>query len=262
VHEMKELNKTRISAVCVLIVAIFLVFTAIPISAAQTQSANLPEVVLKNPIVAGYTVASSNGSVTAVFVSFTIPRIFCNASSPSSQSVEIIGGIDGFSTYDFEYVGVEEVCQQGPNSPDYFAVSSGYYSSIQGIVPVKAGDVISASIIVSGAKFHYSFDDLTTGRSATDSSSTAGTGLDAADCWAGGSPPVSQFDPISFGASSTHVSNTCDARINGSTLAFGKFRSEDTVYKLVEVGSTNIIASPSPLSDEGSSFSVMWENAS
>jgi hypothetical protein len=237
---------------------------ALPTTVAATKISNAVPIVLDNPLGAGYAVNSSSGSVTGVFVSFKIPRVSCNSTAPSGQSVYWVGGIDGFDTADFEYVGVQEYCQQGPNSPDYSAISSGSYNSIEGIVPVSAGNVISASITVSGGMFHYTFKDVTTGKLAKDSSPSAGAGLDAAACMVLGFIPFSKFSPTAFGKASTDVPNTCDARIDGSTHALGKFGSTASLDELVLVSSVSgdILATPSSLSDGGSSFRVTWDNSS
>jgi hypothetical protein len=219
----------------------------------------------QNTLAAGYGVSSSNGSVTGVYVSFTIPKITCSATNPSSQGVGFIAGIDGLASSDFENVGVAEYCQQGPNSPQYYAISSGFYTSIEGVVPVHPGDVIYASITVSGGTFRYYFEDVTTGMSARDNSSSTGAALNFAECGViSFGLPLSKFTPTSFGRAFTSVPNTCDATISGATHPIGGFGGKTTLHKLVLIDSTtsDILATPSALSGGGSSFTVTWKDAS
>jgi Peptidase A4 family len=255
---------TRLWAVSFVILSTLLMSSAIvlPTTVAASPSAAAAPKVLQNSLLAGYAAVSANGSVTAVYGSFVIPKVTCDATAPSYQAVYFAAGMDGFNSPDFEYVGVQEFCQVGPNSPDYFAVSSGSFNSIEGIVPVKAGDLISVSIKVSGGNFHYTFKDVTTGKSATDSSLATGAALDAAECGVLGSLPFSKFAPVTFGKV-TGVSGTCDARINGIKHALGDPGKSAKVYKLVLVdpATMDILAIPSAFSGMGSSFTVTWKNA-
>jgi len=259
---------TRIWAYCLTILSILVMSAAValPISMAAAPSANAAPVVLQNPLGAGYLVAGSNDSVTGVWISFKIPQITCNAANPEGQVVNFLAGIDSYNTSDFEYVGVQEYCQPGPNSPEYYAIDSAQYPlHIEGIIHVSLGDVISAAVTVSGGMFHYELTDVTTGKSGTDTSPTSGTALNAAECLVVYSGiPLSKFAPVSFGKASTHVANTCDARVNGAKHAIGKFGSPATVYDLVLVNpvTNDTLARPTHLTDGGSSFTVTWKAAS
>ncbi len=246
----------------ILFSSIFLVPSA---AAAIPASVSVHAVTTPNTLGAGYAVSSSNGSITGVFISFTIPKVSCSATNPSGQGVAIVAGLDGLDSSDYENVGVLAHCQQGPNSPEYFAISTGYYSSIEGVVPVSAGNVIYAGITVSGDMFHYTFRDVSTGKSASDSSPATGTALNFAECMVTGiGIPLSKFSPVSVGKAFTDVPNTCDATVRGVTHPIGGFGSKASLYKLVLVSSTStdILATPSTLSDGGTSFMVTWRNAS
>jgi hypothetical protein len=258
----------RIWAMCIAILSTLLMTSAMALPAAfgATQTSGSAPVVHQNSVLAGYAAVSpTNGSVTSVYASFTIPKVTCNSSTSAGyQDALFVAGLDGYNSADFENVGVAAFCQVGPNSVEYYAVSTGSFTSIEGTVAVKAGDVISVSITVSGGNFHYSFKDVTTGKSATDSSPATGVPLDAADCGVIGAIPFSRFAPVSFGKASTGVPNTCDARINGAKHALGRFGSALTLYKLVLIdpATNDTLATPSALSDSGSSFTVTWKAAS
>lgn len=257
----------RIWTMCVAILSVLVMSSALALPAAfgASQVSKAAPPVLQNSLLAGYAVVSStNGMVTAVFGSFKIPKVTCDPTAATGQAVVFAASLDGYNSADFEYVGVEEYCQVGPNSPEYLPISSGSFNSILGSVAVKQGDVISVSITVSGGTFYYTFKDITTGKSATDSSPATNVALDAAECGVLGALPFSRFAPVSFGKASTSVTNTCDARVHGAKHALGEFWSAVTLYKLVLVNpaTDDILATPCALTDGGSSFTVTWNATS
>ena len=221
---------------------------------------------MKQPLGAGYGVSSSSGSVTGVSVSFVIPKVTCNSTAPTGQAVYFVAALDGLKSSDFEYVGVGAYCQQGPNPVEYFALASSanIYDHISGEIPVKLGDTIEASIEVSSGTLHLTFSDITTGRSAANTASASGLALNFGSCLVGMGSPLAKFAKTSIGEDYTLVPSTCDATVNGVSQHIGDFTgSGQQLWELVMVNGegTRVLAIPSALSYDGSSFTVTWQRA-
>jgi hypothetical protein len=128
---------------------------------------------------------------------------------------------------------------------------------------VKPGDVISATVIYSSSSgtFTTTLTDTTQGWTfSSPATAVSGAGQSSAECITerpaiGGSlTKLANFGVVYFGYDNTGVLSTCYA--NGS--AFGSFGSSVQEITMVD-SSLKVLAQPSGLSSDGSSFSVTWK---
>ncbi len=212
----------------------------------------------------GYAVTGSSGSFTSVSGSWTVPGLTC---SRGTQYAAFWAGIDGFSSSTVEQTGVLAECSSGsavysawyefyPASPVYAPSSDA----------VKPGDVVSAAVTYSSSSgtFVASLTDATQGWTFTSSAtSVSGAAQSSAECITerpsiGGSlTKLANFGIVYFGQDSTGVSSTCYA--NGN--AFGSFGTSVQEITMVNFRGM-VLAQPSGLSSDGSSFSVTWKASS
>ncbi len=209
----------------------------------------------------GYAVTGSSGSFTSVSGSWTVPSLTC---APGNQYAAFWAGIDGFNSNTVEQTGVLAECSSGtilysawyefyPASPVYAPSSD----------TVKPGDTVSATVTYSSSSgtFTATLTDTTQGWTyASPATSVSGAAQSSAECITerpaiGGSlTKLANFGIVYFGYDNTGVSSTCSA--NGS--AFGSFGASVQEITMVDFAG-RILAQPSSLSGDGSSFSVTWK---
>jgi len=205
----------------------------------------------------GYAVTASSGAVTAVYGSWVVPSVSC---SKQSAYVAFWAGIDGFNSNTVEQAGVLVQCSSG--KPYYSAWYEFYPSpsvTISTII-VKPGDVVSVDVSYSSGTFYVTVTDGS--QKYSTSGSVSGAQLSSAECIterpsiAGSLTKLADFGTVSFGHDYTKVSQTCYATINGNTLPFGSFSSFQSITMVDNKGA--ILAKPSVISSDGSSFTVTW----
>ncbi len=206
----------------------------------------------------GYAVTSSTYSSASG--SWKVPQASC---SPGYQYSSFWVGIDGFNSNTVEQTGTDSDCRSG--SAVYHAwyefYPAGAVNSPSSDV-VKPGDVISATVTYDSTSntFTTTLTDSTQGWTFTSpATSVSGAARSSAECIAerpsiGGSlTKLANFGTVSFGQDNTSVSSTCYA--NGS--AFGSSAQEITIVSF----SGRVLALPSSLSSDGSSFTVTWKGS-
>ncbi len=216
----------------------------------------------------GYVVPSGTGSVTEVKGSWIVPSVSCS-SSDSFSSFWV--GIDGWPpSTTVEQTGTDSDC--GGGTPLYYAWYEFYPAneSLIGNVPVAAGDVISASVScqADGLLCTVSITDVSNGQSFSFSqrfSPGSGPRMSSAE-WIAEAPylpslgtfsPLSDFGTVHFGQDSTGVTPSDSATVNGVTGSIGSF--ESAVVEVTMVTQEELtLAQPSGLSNDGTSFSVVW----
>jgi hypothetical protein len=210
----------------------------------------------------GYAVTGSKGSVTSVQGSWVVPTVTGTKTAYSSFWV----GIDGFNSSTVEQIGTDSDIKNG--KPAYYAWYEFYPNPMVeiSIVTISPGDIISASVTYSGSTFTVSITDDNTGKSFSTSGKVRNAARSSAE-WIAEAPssmrgvlPLANFGTVNFGQDTTLISGTCYATISGVTGSVGSFGS--AVQKITMVtnrGATK--ASPSPLSSDGTSFSVTWVSA-
>jgi hypothetical protein len=217
----------------------------------------------------GYAVTGSKGSVTSVNGSWTVPTVTSGASRTTAYYSSFWVGIDGFNSSTVEQIGTDSDIQNG--NAVYYAWYEFYPQAMVQIstttYPVHPGDKMSATVTYStGSTFTVSITDTT----ASWSFSTTGTVRNAARSsaeWIAEAPssfrgvlPLANFGTVNFGYDNTGVPGTCYATLRGVTGPIGSFGS--AVQKITMVTNRGVTkASPSPLSQDNTSFSVTWASA-
>src|SRR2546427_1141892 len=207
----------------------------------------------------GYAVTGPAGSVTDAKGSWIVPSVICSsAASYSSFWV----GIDGFGSNTVEQTGTDSDCQNG--IPTYYAWYEFYPGPaflITGIT-VRPGDRISAEAIYSSGLVTVTITDTTTAQSFTTSGGAGALRSSAewiaeAPSSAGGVLPLANFGTAYLGQDNTGLSPTNYATVNGVTGPISSFGP--SVQEITMVSSSGTTqAQPSPLSTDGTSFSVTW----
>jgi len=210
----------------------------------------------------GYAVTSANGSVTDVKGSWVVPSVNCGGTPTAYASFWV--GIDGYSSNTVEQIGTDSDCQGG--SGVYYAWFEFYPHPSFNVnsLAIKPGDVISAEVTYTNGRFTVSLTDKTTGQSFSTSTKVNSAKRSSAE-WiieapsGGGVLPLADFNTVSYGASYTSVSGTCDAMVGGVSGPIGSFGgSVDEITMESSNGTPK--SKPSALSN-GSSFTDAWLSA-
>src|SRR2546428_410774 len=211
----------------------------------------------------GYAVTGAAGSVTDAKGSWIVPSVTCSsAASYSSFWV----GIDGFGSNTVEQTGTDSDCQSG--SPTYYA----WYEFYPGPgllitdITVRPGDHLSAEAVYSTTGLvTVTITDATTAQPFTTSGGGGALGSSAewiaeAPSSAGGVLPLANFETAYLGQDNTGLSPTNYATVSGVTGPTGSFGP--SVQEITMVSSSGTTeAQPSPLSTDGTSFSVAWSGS-
>ncbi len=196
-----------------------------------------------------------NNAVSDVKGSWIVPTLDCtNATSNTYSSAWV--GIDGYSDNSVEQIGTEQDCING--KPSYYAWYEMYPKpSFKIKVPVNAGDNISAEVQYAGNnKFILAITNNTANKTFTTTQKAKAQRQSAEWImeapWSGGVLPLADFGTIQF-------SNSY-ATINGHTGTIS-----DSVWQndpiTMQNSSGSPKATPSTLSGDGSSFSVLWNSS-
>lgn len=211
---------------------------------------------------AGYVVTGGSHSVTSVTASFLVPSV--NASGKSTY-VALWAGMDGYNSNTVEQAGILAESSHGsvvysawtefyPAAPTYasWAPLPGDTITVTVTATLSASSVPTVTAVVS--------DISHSGESYTQSSSSSTYTLSSAE-WiverpavAGSLTTLADYGIAEFGKSFTSVSNTDFATIGGVTGSIGSFSNSVGVTMVQHNGS--VLASPSALSGNGSSFTV------
>lgn len=217
---------------------------------------------------AGYATNSTNGSVTMVKGSWKQPSVTCTSTGIYVASFWV--GIDGLTSTTVEQTGTTVECVNGLAS--YFAWYEFFpaASVVISTVPVSPGNVISASVAYSTTtkKFTTTIKDVTTHKSFTTSSTVAGAERSSAE-WIEEAPAscasitclyaMPDFGTALYGKDHTSVAETNEATISGTTKPISGFGSlVDSLTMVSYPSGTPVMAQPSALSTDGTSFSVTW----
>ena len=211
----------------------------------------------------GYAVTGSSFKVAKG--SWTVPSVDCSK-TPNTYAAFWVG-IDGYSSNTVEQTGTDSDCDG--TSPSYYAWYEFYPqpSFLIGSVPVSPGDQMSAKVTYSGSKFTITIKNVTTGKSFSKSEPVSGAQRSSAEwiaeapcCTAGGGIlPLSDFGTVYLGKDYTKVKSTnyaTDVSISGPISKFGS-----DVYAITMVSSGGADeAVPSSLTEDGTSFDVVWES--
>ena len=207
----------------------------------------------------GYALTGTDGSVTKVVGSWTVPAVDC-MTTPNSQASFWLG-IDGYDSNTVEQIGTDSDCTNGVAS--YYAWYEFYPHNSYNInnFPVNVGDVISAEVtqvpqskqytvtITDSARRHQPFSVTTRVPSAKASSAE----WIAEAPFSGGTLALSAFGTVFF--------SDCQATINGKVTDVGPF-SNSNVYAITSVAKNGTPkAAPSSIGRDNTDFSITWLSA-
>ena len=209
---------------------------------------------------AGYAVPAQEGTVTSVAGSFIVPSVTCTR---QTTYVALWTGLDGYNDSTVEQAGVAVECSGG--KPIYWAWYEFYPSpsvEIKGFT-VKPGDVIYVNVTYIGnGEFQVIIKDVTENEAYTVTGSVSNALLSSAECILerptvnGQLTALANFGTAYFGQDYTDVMGTCYATVSGKLAAFGSFSS--TVEIVMTANNGKVLAQPSSLTSDGSSFTVTY----
>jgi hypothetical protein len=242
----------------------------------------------------GYAVTGSAGAVTQTYASWVVPTVNCTV-VPGGYSA-FWTGIDGWTSSTVEQIGTDSDCWNLAGTkdatptyyawyefyPQYPTLIGNYNSAGQCLSGcVHPGDNMAATVaylgggtVVNGQvtgnpQFKVTIYDFSAGWNYSTTSTVPGAQLTSAEWIAetpygcstsGGFCALSDFGTAKYGAQYTGLSSA--AIVNGSKGPIGSFGAN--VQEAIMVGYSSpypIMAQPSALTDNGTSFTVTWKNA-
>jgi hypothetical protein len=258
------LNTYRVSAAAALFIAILsLQGIAVLPAFATSLGPRINEGSNQSLNWSGYAVTAASGSVSGVSGSWLVPSVTCNRQQTYAA---FWAGIDGFNSGTVEQAGVLAQCSGGAA---YYSAWYEFYPSPSvtiSTLTVRPGDTVSVTVTYSGGVFYVTVTDGSQPSFST-SATVSGAARSSAECITerpsiGGSiTKLADFGVVSFGQDYTGVSSTCYATISGVTGSFGSFGSSVQEITMVD-NRLAVLAQPSPLSTDGSSFTVTWYRSS
>jgi hypothetical protein len=213
----------------------------------------------------GYAVTGTG--FTSAKGSWIVPTVTCSKSPNAWVSVWV--GIDGFDSDTVEQTGTTAWCNK--TTAEYFTWYELYPAGSVTIttVPSKPGNKISAEVSYNGSEFTVEITDETTGKSFSKTQAVSGAKRTSAE-WIAESPywvtstdfdygilNLADFTTASFGDDYTGITGTnsaTDSTVSGPISDFGSAVNQITHEDYL--GYTE--SKSSPLSKDGSSFTVTW----
>jgi len=224
----------------------------------------------------GYAVTGANGSVTSVSGSWIVPASTCGKGS-AAEYASFWVGIDGWSSNTVEQIGTDSDCSNG--KPSYYAwyefypEPSYYAGKLTNLTP---GHTMSAAVSYNATNNQFTAtitDETEPSLSFTTTFSpnrrTGTPSLSSAE-WIAEAPsgsrgvlPLADFGTVYLGRDYTSPpaadSDTCYATIGGVTGPIGSSGAANIWSStMVNENSDVPMATPSALSNDGSSFLVTW----
>ena len=278
---MKAQRLALISAVLI----VSFMFVA-PLFTLVSATTTVPSVAFSNPRVpvgqssssslnwAGYVVTGS--SVTDVKGSFVVPSFTC---SSSGTYVALWAGIDGYTSSTVEQAGVLAECTSTGAAPVYSTWYEFYPSApvyVTSSVPVSGGDNVYVEVSYSNGAFIAtitSYSGTTELGTYTTSPITVTGALETSAEWIVERPALcsavictlstlANFGTASYGLQYTSQSNTNYATVSGTTGSIGSFSSVVALTMVSGGHHSQTLASPSSLTDSGTSFTVSQPSTS
>jgi uncharacterized repeat protein (TIGR03803 family) len=170
-------------------------------------------------------------------------------------------GVDGWAgSATVEEIGTESECLNGTAS--YYAWYAFYPAAAVTIqsLTIKAGDRVSTDVSFSGGQFTVNITDETTGASFSGVLSPPpgySAQRSSAEWISENQSEYYNFGTLFYGNDYTNISNTCGATVGNQSGPIGSLVGW---FPITQVNSSGAIeAIPSPLSSDGSSFSVLWQ---
>jgi len=256
---MTKLSRLSVYAGTIFLVALFSL-SALPGSFAYGSilySPSPPNLITSKGFLAGYGDTFSSSTQSAANSSFTVPSVKCNSSAPSAQYSFFFAALE--TTNGYYFAGISIICGAGSTTPfieGYVGISPYYISSFT----ASPGDKILATVLFTPTtgSFIFFIDDITTGKIYQTGATITGISAVAGLCVVDSAGLLADFGTVSFGEDHTGINETCYLYINGTFAPVGSFGAAATLYKFVMVSGKVVMAKPSALSKDGTSFKVTW----
>ena len=229
---------------------------------------------------AGYAVSDSGTgttptSFTSVSGSWVQPTATCTAGSPGHSAFWV--GLGGFAdgSRALEQIGTEADCSAGgtPSTSVWYELVPA--PAVDVSLTVQPGDLINASVTVSGTSVTLTIADATNGASFTKTLTVASPDTSSAE-WIAESPstcggfrggcrplPLANFGTVSFtGASTTgsgHVGAIGDPAWGATAITLSGSSQSRFPGDRFGIAAALSAATPGQLSSDGTSFSVTWQ---
>jgi hypothetical protein len=216
----------------------------------------------------GYAVTGANGSVTSVTGSWIVPASTCTkGSSPEYSSFWV--GIDGWTSKTVEQTGTDSDCRGG--KPHYYAWYEFYPEpsyNATGMADLTPGDKMSATVSwdETTRAFTLTITDETADLTFTKTFTPVLPRARSSAEWIAEAPasskgnvlPLANFGTVYLGQDYTSIAGTNYATISGVTGGIGSFGSNVWMSDMINETSSVPMATPSILTNDGSSFLVTW----
>jgi hypothetical protein len=228
----------------------------------------------------GYAAISADPSTAAAFTDVTatwrVPKSTCTVNRVSSAAFWVgLGGYDPASAA-LEQLGTGADCDGATTAPRYYAwwelVPA---ASVRIPLTVKAGDTISAAVLVNGQKVTFSLKDITrrtrfskvlTTAQALDTASAEWIAEAPSNCSASGRcrpVPLTNFGTVTFSniaaIGNAHPGTLTDAAWTASAIELISSGSTDPFFGLADPLGDGVGALPGDASTDGRTFSVSWQ---
>lgn len=216
----------------------------------------------------GFAVTGPSGSVSDVKGSWIVPSVSCTSKTTYSSYWV---GIDGYSSSTVEQTGTDSDCSNGTG---HYYVWYEFYPAgsvqVSGFT-VKPGDKVSTEVSYSTSTGKFTTTITDGSQAFSTSSSVSGAARSSAE-WIIERPALctalhckltslSNFGTVSLGSDYTSISGTNYATISGTSGTIGSFGS--SVHRITMVNSAGtVLAEPSTLSADGTSFTETWHASS
>jgi hypothetical protein len=226
----------------------------------------------------GYVVGKSdNGSFKSVTGSWVQPKANCEAANGSTYAAFWvgIGGADGKTA--LEQDGTEVNCSADGTASYYAWYELVPKAPVKVDLPVRPGDKITATTTVDGHNVTETITNDTTGDTFTKTLYMANPDTSTAE-WVAEAPsqcsggvsncttlPLSDFGKVNFTSSSAtdssgHTGSISDSSWQAAAITLNPSEGSSGAQYISDTSASGA-ATPSGLSDDGSAFSVSYQNA-
>jgi len=207
----------------------------------------------------GYGIQTNLGApqvnaVTDVKGSWVVPAVDCTVTPTGYSSLWI--GIDGYSSNTVEQIGTDSDCSSG--TPHYSAWYEIYPKASKNVnMAIRPGDVMIAEVQYLGSgSFLLSMTDLTTGASFSTTEKSNKAERSSAE-WVAEAPSTGNNKVLNLADYGTAYFTSAQATLNGHTGTISDPAWQNDAV-LTQYANGTVKAMPSPLSSDGSAFSVSW----
>ena len=257
--------------------AVVLGFAALVAGTARADTAVTPEI---SSNWSGYAAISADPQTPAEFTDVTatwkVPKSTCTVNRVSSAAFWVgLGGYDPASN-SLEQLGTGADCDGATKMPTYYAwwelVPA---ASVRIPLTIKAGDMISAAVLVTGQKLSFSLKNLTrhtrfskvlTAMQDLDTASAEWIAEAPSDCSPSGRcrpVPLTNFGTVTFSGiaaiGNAHPGALTDAAWAASAIELISTGSTDPFFGRADPLGDGVGALPDDASADGRTFSVSWQ---